>query len=194
MVRHPYAMAGFSMIEILVSLLILCVGLLGMASLQVRSMQLTQSSTLRSNAVMLADDLLEIMRSNPDSALSSDLFGTTSSYYKVVGSTFTTVALASGETCATLKRGAGGSTIAGKDMTCWLKQVKALLPVTDAMIKANFAVCPSKTPPASGSLPYSACESTSRSVVMIVLAWQDDTESGAGCTNSICYYTVRAEL
>ncbi|TWI54864.1 type IV pilus assembly protein PilV [Pseudomonas duriflava] len=182
------------MIEVLVSLLILCVGLLGMASLQARSVQLAQNSTLRSNAVMLADDLLEMMRSNPDGALSDDLFGTTSAYYKVAGSAFTTTALASGETCATLKRGSGGSTVAGKDMTCWLKQVKALLPVTDALIKANFAVCPSKTPPASGSLPYGACESISRSVVMIVLAWQDDTENGAGCTNSICYYTVRAEL
>lgn len=187
---------GFSLIEVLVSLIVICIGVLGMVALQSRSLVQTQDSVLRNNAIMLAGDLIEMMRSNPGGALAGDLFSVTSKYHKDAGSDFASVALESADdSCAKLARGVGGDTVAGKDLTCWLRQVKALLPVTDDLIKANFAVCPSLAPPAVGSTtPYDACGTENSSIAMVVLAWQDASSNTQGCAGGICYYVLRAEL
>ena len=54
--------AGFYMIEVLVSVLILAVGLLGLAALQSRSLQYNHDGYLRSQATVLANDIVERMR------------------------------------------------------------------------------------------------------------------------------------
>jgi len=54
------------MIEILVALVILAIGLLGMATLMINSMQTNQSAALRSAATLAAYDMVERMRSNTD--------------------------------------------------------------------------------------------------------------------------------
>lgn|SRR5690554_3670798 len=56
--------AGFGMIEVLVSLLVLAIGLLGLASLQTTGLAQTSEVRNRSQAILLADDLLERIRSN----------------------------------------------------------------------------------------------------------------------------------
>ena len=55
---------GFGLIEILVALLILAIGLLGMASLQTTSLQQTTGSQTRTQAIFLAEDLVERIRAN----------------------------------------------------------------------------------------------------------------------------------
>lgn len=62
----PLVQRGFGMIEILVSLLVLAIGLLGLASLQTTSLTQTSEVRHRSQAILLADDLLERVRSNRD--------------------------------------------------------------------------------------------------------------------------------
>ncbi|MDX1725241.1 MAG: type IV pilus modification protein PilV [Pseudomonas sp.] len=59
---------GFTMIELLIALLILAVGLLGMASLMMTSMKSNQSAAMRSQASWLAYDIIERMRLNSDVA------------------------------------------------------------------------------------------------------------------------------
>lgn len=56
--------AGFGLIEVLVALLILAIGLLGMASLQTTSLQQTTGSQARTQAIFLAEDLVERIRAN----------------------------------------------------------------------------------------------------------------------------------
>ncbi len=174
-------MAGFSLIEVMVALLVLCAGVLGMVALQTQGLQLSQSANQRSAAVMLAQDLVELMRSNPDAALNAaELFSSTSGYYKAAGSEFSSASVAN---CASIDRSAGGSTVASQDLGCWLQAVQNLLPVTSGLLKSNFTICPSKQ--------ENSCSSGSSSVVMIQLAWQDKT---GACTDNICYYRLRAEL
>jgi type IV pilus assembly protein PilV len=55
---------GFGLIEVLVALLILSIGLLGMASLQTLSLQQTTGSQARTQAILLAEDLVERIRAN----------------------------------------------------------------------------------------------------------------------------------
>jgi type IV pilus assembly protein PilV len=56
---------GFGLVEILVTILILAVGLLSAASLQLLSKRSNYDSAQRTSAAHLAQDLLERMRSNP---------------------------------------------------------------------------------------------------------------------------------
>ena len=56
---------GFSLIEVLIALIIMSVGMLGIAGLYVQSMQAGRTSMLRHNAVTLAGDVADRIRSNP---------------------------------------------------------------------------------------------------------------------------------
>lgn len=63
---------GFSMTELLVAMLILAIGLLGLAGMQTRSVQMNLSAYQATQANYLAQDMLERMRANRTDALSGD--------------------------------------------------------------------------------------------------------------------------
>lgn len=56
---------GFTLIEVLIALVIMSVGMLGIAGLYVHSMQAGRTSILRHNAVTLAGDIADRIRANP---------------------------------------------------------------------------------------------------------------------------------
>ncbi len=60
---------GATLIEVLVALLVLSVGLLGLAGLQMTSLQSNQSAYYRSQATVLAYDITDRMRANRTEAL-----------------------------------------------------------------------------------------------------------------------------
>ena len=59
---------GFSLIEIMVSVFVLGVGLLGLAKLQAASLKTNQDAIIRSQVTILASDMFESMRANQVSA------------------------------------------------------------------------------------------------------------------------------
>lgn len=67
--RHAH---GFSLLEILVALLVLSIGLLGLAGMQMVGLRSTNSASFRGQAVAVATDLAERMRINPR-VLNNDL-------------------------------------------------------------------------------------------------------------------------
>lgn len=68
--------SGVSLIEILVTVLILAIGLLGVASLQSLSLKGGTQSFLNSRAQMITSDLVDRMMSNLDSTIDGDYAGT----------------------------------------------------------------------------------------------------------------------
>jgi type IV pilus assembly protein PilV len=62
--RH--VQSGVSLIEVLISLLILGVGILGAAALQLNALKYTDSSTMNSQASFIAYDMMDRIRANPD--------------------------------------------------------------------------------------------------------------------------------
>ncbi|WP_045223697.1 type IV pilus modification protein PilV [Methyloterricola oryzae] len=56
---------GFTLLEVLVSVLVLAIGLLGMAALQMTGLSNNYSAYLRSQATQIAYDLADRMRANP---------------------------------------------------------------------------------------------------------------------------------
>ncbi len=64
--------SGAGLIEVLVSVVVLAIGLLGMAGLQASALRGNQSSYARGQAVMLSYYMLDMMRANRDRALLGD--------------------------------------------------------------------------------------------------------------------------
>jgi type IV pilus assembly protein PilV len=64
---------GFSLIELLVSVLIMSIGVLGMAGLQVLSLQQNRSALLQGEATLLVNDIMDRIRANPSTAYSGIL-------------------------------------------------------------------------------------------------------------------------
>ena len=56
---------GFSLVEVLIALVIMSIGMLGIAGLYVHSMQAGRTSMLRHHAVTLAGDIADRIRANP---------------------------------------------------------------------------------------------------------------------------------
>jgi type IV pilus assembly protein PilV len=63
--RSPAMERGFTLIEILVTVVLISVGLLGVAALQLTTLRGNQDAYVRSQASVLADDILDRMRVNP---------------------------------------------------------------------------------------------------------------------------------
>ena len=61
--RRRFA-AGFTMIEVLVALVVLSIGLLGVAGLQIVGLKGNLSAAFRTQASYLADDIIDRMRAN----------------------------------------------------------------------------------------------------------------------------------
>ena len=59
---------GFTLVEVLIALIILSVGMLGIAGLYVHSMKAVRTSLFRHHAVTLAGDVADRIRANPRAA------------------------------------------------------------------------------------------------------------------------------
>ncbi len=80
---------GFTLIEVLIAMLILAIGLLGLAGLQATSLRNNMSAYNRSQATLLAYDMADRMRANV--ADTSDLADQTASIYNTMVPTAATV-------------------------------------------------------------------------------------------------------
>lgn len=113
--------SGFTLIEILISLIVLAVGFLGLAALQTGSIQGTQNTYYRTQADMLANDLAERMRANRLGAANSD-------YAFGGGSPPPDAGCDGGEDC-------DESEIADDDLNEWVTWVQDTLPGGDARVE-----------------------------------------------------------
>lgn len=59
---------GFTLLEVMVAVFVLAIGLLGMAHLQITSLKHNQSAEFRTQAALLAADMLDRMRANRKAA------------------------------------------------------------------------------------------------------------------------------
>ncbi len=63
--KNRQTMRGFTLIEVLVTLVVLAIGLLGLAGLQASSLKHNNNAYQRTQATFLAYDILDRMRANP---------------------------------------------------------------------------------------------------------------------------------
>lgn len=102
---------GFSLMEVLIALLILAVGLLGIAALQSVALKTNHSAYQRTQATFLAYDMIDRMRANR------------------------TAAMAGNYNLAMTATPSGSGTLAEQDLVDWIDNyVAQLLPVGDGSI------------------------------------------------------------
>ncbi len=72
LIQSKKHMQGFSLIEVIVSVFILAVGVLGIASMQTASIKMNQGAFHQSQANILINDIFDRMRANRDAFLAGD--------------------------------------------------------------------------------------------------------------------------
>ncbi len=167
---------GFSMIEVLIAMVVICIGVLGMAALQGKTLRYTNEAGNRNAAAMLAADLIEMMRSNRGQLIGSDgKLATDSAYFKAAGNDFPTTRTSN---C----RNANGCTpsqLAEDQLAGWVQQVRHTLPIgdDDELLKNQYVICATQNPTAA-----TPCSQTG-SAILIQLAWlgKDACPSGQTC-------------
>lgn len=107
--------AGFTLIEVLVAILVLSIGLLGLAMLQVESLKYNTDAYYRTQATMLAYDIIDRMRANADTAKSGGYVAAAAPTEQLCG-----------------EPGNGGCStaeaLASYDLTVWYQRLAASLP------------------------------------------------------------------
>lgn len=106
------AQNGFTLLEVLVTMVVMALGLLGYAGLQVASLKNSASAYQRSQATILAYDMIDRMRANRIQAVAGV-------YNIAIGAT------------------PGGAGIAGADLVDWKALVGNALPGGDAGINVD---------------------------------------------------------
>ena len=111
---------GFTLIEILVSVVVAAIGLLGVARLQMATLQNNNSSQHRSIAIQIASDLLERMRSNQN--------GVNLGSYNLIASTRTDALYNTPVPACLTSVGCNSAQRASQDAADAMNQARNLLP------------------------------------------------------------------
>ncbi|MGB0664882.1 MAG: type IV pilus modification protein PilV [Pontibacterium sp.] len=147
--------AGYTLIEVLIALVVISIGMLGMAGLQVSSLKQNQSAYMRSQATLLAYDIVDRMRANIAAVDNGDYFAATS---KAVS------------TCSTTA-GCSDSDMAATDLAQWREAIALELP------SGNGRVCRGLNPEAE-TAGSPACASNNNSALpIVVFVWWNDERS-----------------
>lgn len=165
------------MIEVLVTLVLISIGVLGMVALQARTIQYTQEAVQRNTAAMLANDLVELIRAMPDGL-------TSSGFYNAAGTVFPEPA----GVCAPLPANAAGQ------LGCWAEKAKSALPDASDLLTSEFYICRTNT--------ANTCTG-SGNAIEIQLAWRvkegtcidpNEDEEDGDADKTICHYRLRTQI
>ncbi len=181
---------GFSLIEVLVTLLLVTLGILGMVAMQSRGIQYTQDSAQRNSAVELSNQFIDMMRANPAVLFdetppnypANGKLKSSSLFFKNSGGNFSPApTVPSANACL-------NPTTAELQRNCWIEQVKNRLADGAALLTSHAYICRSSNP--------GDCDNQG-STIEIQLAWQvkentcPDTRAPDTTT---CIYRTRIEL
>lgn len=186
--------AGLTMIEVLITLSIMSIGLLGMAALQMTGVRSVSSSSLRTEATLLANDIVERMRANPAAMDNNDFMDVSSASIdcstlpaKYCGERYSTgTGMVAAESCTS-------DEMAAYDINVWFCGVNSdgtrkggvqeYLPATDDGTASATITCIDTDPPGGDSDPCST-----KSPHQVTLSWSEinpSTEGAATITQSI---------
>lgn len=159
----PNQSRGFSLIEVLISIIILSFGLLGMVGLQAAALQSNREARMQSAAGSLARELAEMMRGNKDVGLltsSNTYFGDFSSPLAPATTSYCMNVATSTTACADT------TAIANAQMTEWLSRVDSELP------GARVRICVDSAPfDANGAPQWNCTAAGTGATTVIKMGW-----------------------
>lgn len=148
--------AGFTMLEVLISIVVIAFGLLGIAGLQAFAIKNNQSASLRLTASTLANDMVDRMKTN--------YVGVSNGDYNKPSTTDYGTAVAS---CLT-PSGCTPQQLAQNDLNEWSVKVAAVLP------NGRGIVCLDSTPNDGVDATAPACDNTGVTIYTVKIWWLDD--------------------
>ena len=149
--------SGFTLIEVMVSVLVLSIGLIGVAALQGVSLKNTQSAFMRSQATALAYDVADRMRANVISArIGLYDSGSYDPPATVTGCKSTT--------------GCTAQNMAEHDLAEWNAAIATYLPMGQGF------VCVDSTPDDGASAASPACDGSGTQIAVKI--WWDEDRDG----------------
>lgn len=141
------AQQGFTLIEVLVSFLIMATGLLGMVTLLTTSVKANQGAYSHSQAIVHAQDMADKIRANR-------------------GEDYTSVTAAADSSCVVTGTLTACNNMAANDLETWRQSVQGTMPGADVV------VCIDSTPDDGDSPSSAACDDTG-TVVAVKIWWRD---------------------
>ena len=154
---------GVSLIELLVALIVLSVGMLGMASMEIQAKRLAFDAAQRSQAVALANDMFERMRGNP----------TVLANYVVNNLGGVSIGTEPSPNCKSA--GCDEAQLAAHDLWEW---EQALDGAAETITSGGV------TTPVGGLVSPRACITNTNGYVELIIVWQgrDETQNPSGST------------
>lgn len=168
---------GFTMLEVLISIVIIAFGLLGVAGLQAFALKNNNSASLRTTATILAADMMERMRANH---LGHAGYNATS-----LGDYENPVA-----TCLTPSGACSPAQLAANDLAEWQDRVGAALP------NGVGIVCLDTTPNDGANATAPACDGSGGGLAggqatwVIKIWWTDNRGAGATLATPQLFWTA----
>jgi len=108
------AQRGFTLLEVLIALVVLSIGLLGLAALQARAMRFNHDSFVRSDATALANDIMDRIRASAYNLTGAQAEDTIEAYTGAAGACNDT--------------DPAPAISAAADLGCWLAMIRRDLP------------------------------------------------------------------
>lgn len=133
--RPPQHQRGATLIEVMVSALIVAFGVLAMIALQANSIKFSKTSEYRSVATLLANDLADRMKLNPDQVVAGSYNSAASETYSASG---TAPGLGSCTTTTTNVQ-CTPAQLAARDLGEWQRALWFGLPGGSGFVQANAA-------------------------------------------------------
>ena len=162
--------AGFSLVEVLISIIILSFGLLGLVGLQAAALQANRDARLQSVANALARELGEMMRGNKDVANRTSTDALTNPYLGQFSNPDGKTPLSPSTKYYCLNTGSAclnTTQTAQSQMTDWLTRIDVELP------GVRVEICPDNAPfDAQGVPQWSNCPPASAGeIILVKIGW-----------------------
>lgn len=170
---------GFTMLEVLVAILILSLGLLGLAGLQTMGLRNNTGSSQRTIATQLAYDIADRMRANYGSVILGDY---NFANYGLAADARSTTATSGAATATCFTTTCTSTQLAYQDLFDWNQQICTQLPQTAACV-APGSVTSTTTPygvvcidstPNDGTPAAPACDNVAGGPYVIKIWWIED--------------------
>lgn len=178
---------GFSLVEVLVSVVILSLGVLGVVGMQASAIQANREVRVQADGLRFAEELAELMRGNKVTSVKLNatanpyLFTWSDADTELPGSAACGLPTSSSLSCANTALAQEGLAVAKRDIYEWTQRVKKALP------GAKVVVCQDSSPYDSGGYPQWEC-SNSGGVLVLKLGWTKSNTlrgaTGADATNT----------
>ena len=147
---------GFSLLEVLISVVVVSIGLLGVIKMQINNLKFINDSKIRSQAIQLSSDILDRMRANAERVAAGDYdvnFG---------------VAPTSSTQCTDSMANCNPSILANYDLSSWLCQLGSFNSDSSCVYLGILG----NLPGGQGSINYD----TSTGTTTVGVRWFDQTQ------------------